>query len=1235
VQRFAYELRKLRQDARGLTYREMARRAHYSVTALSQAAAGEQLPSLAVALAYVKACGGDLEEWERRWKEASEQAASRNAEDEAGRSPYQGLARFEPDDHDRFFGRDELLVTLRRMAGAHRFSAVFGPSGSGKSSLLRAGLIPALREHSAGRVAAIRILTPGEHPLRTHAGALEPKDADGDTLIVVDQFEEVFTVCRDAAQRTEFINRLLAAREPDSRLRVVIAVRADFYGHLAEHRALAEAVSAASLLVGPMSAAELREVIVKPAQRAGLIVERELTARLVREVEGEPGGLPLLSHVLHETWRRRRGRALTVQAYEAAGGLHGAIAQTAEDVHTGLSAAQAELARTVLLRLISPGEGSADTRRPATRSELDLAERRDDTGVVLDRLVRARLITIGEDTVELAHEAVITAWPRLRGWIEEDRERLRAHRRLTEAARAWDDLGRDPGALYRGIRLETADAVFGAAAHAAALTPLERSFLDAGRGARTRERRRRHGIVTALAALMAIALVAGLVAWQEGRTSDRRKLEAEARRIAAIADSMRFSDPVKAMRLSVAAWRLAQTPETRSALLGAVTQKEEDVFTLPDTGGAGAVRHLTADGRTLMTIAPHRIVTWDVRTHRRMHTYPGIGRLPADDDLEDATRVSPDGRTIALLQQNSVQLWDVRAGRVTGQVRSEGWPEGVVFDPDGRTLVVAGHAIEAWDLRRGRRLLRIPLAQNDNVQDMVVSADGRLLAVCGDGPLRIWNIPERRKVHLPPSAESASSSSCRPRTFDFNPAGDRLSLATDTEIRTWELSSGRELPELQVESAEMLRFSADGAFLAVTTGTDEIQLWRAPARQEEVTPEEPVFRYLLQSESSYELRVDLAQGVLRYGSWTGTTVRSLDVASAMKGRWQTNPTSEAQWSDGARALAIVRDAGGRRRFQVLDGRTGRVLSTLPGAACPGWGVCTELMSFSADGRYLAYGPVWSDYSPEAPPHQRITVWDVANRRRHATLDLPQVNEKGSQPGISSIALGAGGRALAVARTRPDTLELWHIRQARRLRTVPGFLGPYDGTELAFRSDGGKVVSVEDSVADLHSGRARRLTLGDEQTAAVTFSKDGRYLAAGDVRGRVTIWDGNLRQRLGVLAGTNTAGRYGYAQSVTALAFSPDNSLLAVADGYNTVQIWDTVSNRAHGSPLPTPGDPVLALAFGSSGDTLHIAGAHVLPNKYDLSPAHLVKQACRRAGGGLPEAEWQAYLPTLPYRRTC
>jgi WD40 repeat protein len=897
-------------------------------------------------------------------------------------------------------------------------------------------------------------------------------------------------------------------------------------------------------------------------------------------------------------------------------------------VYVSLAPEHAEVARHILLRLVTPGEGAQDTRRPVSRAELDFAPERD-VDAVLDRLVAARLLTLDDKTVDLAHEALITAWPRLSAWIDEARERLLVHRRLTEAARAWDELGREPGALYRGTRLAAASEQLAEAS----LTPLERGFLTASRAASTSAVRRRRGVLAAVAVLVVLALVAGVAAWQQSLTSERRHVEAEARSVAAVADAMRFSDPVQAMRLSLAAFELADTTETRSALLGAVTQKELDVFSVPDAGGGPAVHRLTADGRTLVTITPRRIVTWDVPTQRRTHTYRGIGQPRKDDDLEDSTRMSPDGRTLALLEQDRVRLWDVRAGRVTEEIAVRGWPLEVVFGSDGGTLVVAGLDIEAWDLRRGRQLLRVPISQDYNGHAMVVSADNKLLAVCGD-VLRIWDMVERRRLRLPRAAEAASSS-CRPDAFAFNPANDHLTLATDTGIRTWALDSGEELPELETGSVEMLRFSADGAFVAVTRN-DEIQLWRAPTRQEDRTPDDPVFRYPLLSESSYELRVDIAQGVLRYGSWTGTTVRSLDVSEAVTGQWQANLASKASWSEGGRALAVVRDTGERWRFQLLHGRTGRVVSELPGAPCPGFGVCTEVMSFSPDGRYLAYGAVWSDLGPKAPPQQRITVWDVVNRRRQASLVFPQVKEDGSEPGISGAALSADGRTLALARTLPDSLELWDVRRGRLLRTVPRFVGPQDNNnELAINSDGSKVVSPAHSVADPRSGQANLLPLGDEQTAKVTFSRDGRYLAAGDLRGRVTIWDGNLRQRLGVLAGANTGERHGYSESVTSLAFSPDSSLLAVGGNYGTIQIWDTASNRTVGSALPSPGDQVLALAFSKDGSTLRIASPHVFPREQDLNWAHLVKQACARARGGLSPARWETYLPDVPYRKTC
>ena len=273
VQRFAYELRKLREEADRPTYRDMARGAPYSAPTLSAAAAGERLPSLPVVLAFVTACGGDPEEWERRWGEAlAEEADSRAPE--GGEAPYPGLARFETDERYPFHGRDELIAELLELTARRRILAVFGASGSGKSSLLRAGLIPALREGRGPDLAAIRVLTPGDRPARSHQAVLTPYDGDGergaeDTLLVVDQFEEVFSLCHDPAERAAFLDQLLTAREPGSGLRVILAVRADFYGRCAEYGPLAEALTDANLLVGPMPPDRLREAIVRPAATAG------------------------------------------------------------------------------------------------------------------------------------------------------------------------------------------------------------------------------------------------------------------------------------------------------------------------------------------------------------------------------------------------------------------------------------------------------------------------------------------------------------------------------------------------------------------------------------------------------------------------------------------------------------------------------------------------------------------------------------------------------------------------------------------------------------------------------------------------------------------------------------------------------------------------------------------------------------------------------------------------------
>ncbi|OKI37810.1 hypothetical protein A6A29_40335 [Streptomyces sp. TSRI0281] len=697
MQRFAHELRQLRADAGGLTYREMTRHAGYSVSVLSRAAAGERLPTLEVALAYAAACGGSPDRWQRRWREAADEDLQ--PVDDGTPSPYLGLARFEPEDQERFFGRDQLIDDIVHLVHTRRLAALVGASGSGKSSLLRAGLIPRLRqtddEGAAGETAApykrpasIQICTPGLHPVRMLAPLAsrhgDSADKSGGDIVVIDQFEDVFTLCQHQAERAEFLDGLIAAvRRPGSRIRAVIAVRADFYGRCAEHRPFADALRETTLLVGPMPPAELRRAVVGPAQVHGLTVERALTARLMEELRGEPGGLPLLSHVMLETWRRRRGRTLSVEAYEAAGGVHGAIAVTAEEVCARLSAEHLVLVRQVLLRLITPGEGAQDTRRPVSRAELEAvggggaeqeADRTAAVSLVLERLARARLVTIDEETVDLAHEALITAWPRLRAWIEEDREGLVTHRRLTEAATVWESFERDPGTLYRGTRLAVIREWVELDRHREELTPLERDFLGESVAAEDRERavaarRTRHlrYLVAGLALLLTLATAFGAMAVNQRHRALRSQEAALSRQLAAQSLNLADSRPGTAMLLSVEAYRIAKTPEARGALLSMSARRfyQAELTGHTDAASEGGIQlrrdtgqcRQGREGRVVGFPAPHPPGDAD----RSCHVAAGSGLQPGR---------TPDGH---------------RRGRREGRAVGRGTPH-----PDGDAFRLPG-----------------------------------------------------------------------------------------------------------------------------------------------------------------------------------------------------------------------------------------------------------------------------------------------------------------------------------------------------------------------------------------------------------------------------------------------------------------------------------------------------------------------------------------------------------------
>ncbi|MFF3264739.1 WD40 repeat domain-containing protein [Streptomyces sp. NPDC002932] len=1208
----------------------MAERVGFSAPTLSAAASGERVPTLPVLLAYVRACDGDEADWGRRWREATadaaEEAEQAEGEEDVAASPYKGLARFEPDDRDNYFGRGELVAELAAAIARHRIVALVGGSGSGKSSLLRAGLVPALRneEDPRRRPAVVRVITPSDRP----DPSLLASDAaqEGDTIVLIDQFEELFTLCHDHSARARFVDALLAARAPESRLRVVIAVRADFYGRCAEHGPLADALRSATLLVGPMTSAQLREAVIGPAQRARLIVERALTTRIVADIESRPGGLPLMAHALLEVWRRRRGKTLTEQAYDAIGGVHGAIAHTAEALYIRFTDEQATVARRLLLRMVAPGDGTQDTRRPVERSALppQLAE-----SAVLEKLVRARLLTVDGATVDLAHEALLTAWPRLRGWIEADRERLRLHRALTEAARTWEALDRDPGALFRGVRLSAAREAFGdpdKGEHERAtgeLTALECDFHLASLAAheqslRTRARgaRRRRVLTSALALLICLAAVAGTAAWQQSRVSDRRRDEAEARRIVGVATALRASDPRLAMRLSVASWRIADVPETREAVRDAAAQREQSSFTPRDgTGDMQSPGRLSSDGRILTKVGRDRVYRWEARTGRSL----GAVKIPGDA-FASVLAVSGDaGRVAYLDSRGAVVVQDLHDGERSqrlDELRGDHPEAG--FGPDGRLLITEDKEknrarVRVWDVEKGRVVFTVGARGGDGLNAQL-SPDGKLLAACADqgARLSVWDIKSKRRLPAPWPREADRELCDEGARFMILPDSRAIAVAVEGGVRTWDMRDGRERPMIKTGGKDRpeVSFSTDGAYAVTLRGG--IALWHT------ARPDHPLTTYTPEASDAIEPRINALDGVLRFAVGGTNTVKTLDVRAALEtvgsGRPE-QPYQHAEFSPDGHTAVTTQRHGQEWEFQLHEG-AGRTI-ILPGRAR---GDTAPHVTISPDGRTVAYGA------------SEVRLWDVDHRRETARIKVPEL--------IQSLAVGADGASLLFATSRPiggqndapRVVEVWRVSERTRHR----LLRKRTETYFAFLTpDAAALLTSNGDRYDLDTGRTSTGLDGEDRIQSAWFSRDGHHLVVSTLEGRVTLWDRLGQHRIAILAPSDHDGRH----ESPAVAFSADGAFVAVVavgtqDG--SVRVWETSSPGTPGTLIQTGEGRIVGLGFTDDGNTLRVATPNGVHREISvLDPQRAARRVCERAGSGLGAAQWSAYLPKVPYRETC
>ncbi|GGW82465.1 nSTAND1 domain-containing NTPase [Streptomyces griseoloalbus] len=1261
------ELRRLRLR-KGLSLAGLAERIHYTKGYLSRVENGNQAltPAVAQACDKILETGGLLD----RLTAAVVPEQRRRVRE--GECPYRGLAAYDTADTCWFFGRERATAALVQVVTARLDGGgptmVVAASGTGKSSLLRAGLLPALHRgalpvpgshrwpvlvtHPGGRPVD-DLLTEVSRALRADLAALRsalessprclarfvhgllgqgPWEDEARLVLVVDQLEEVFTLCQDAVERDLFIRALHALSTPDDHRTgnddgperrsgpaalVVLGMRADFYGACLAHPELAEALRDGQLPLQPMSPNEIRSAVAGPAEGAGLELEPGLVEVILRDLgtvavqqnagesvpgPGGPGVLPLLSHALLATWQERAGKRLTVEGYERTGGILGAVAATAEQAYGRLSAGRKEVARAVVLRLVQvDGDGRA-TRRHATLEELTLGGCGQAENVV-EEFTHARLLTAGHDRITLAHEAVLRAWPRLRRWIDADTAALRAWQQLRESARQWHAEGQDPALLLRGSRLVTAQE---AARHPlVAVGETERAFLLAAQaqeqGERKREQRRTrrlHQLLVALVALLVMALVStGLAVHSSREAINGQRMARLAEKLALLGVPDIGENSEATMLLAASAWSTAPNRASRSALLSTQAKPYKGSM----EGHAHRVRAVawTGDGRHVLSGgADGTVRIWDSRSHRQVRQIDhgeavqavavaqGTGRIVWGNTQGELTTLTGPGGKQALLPHR-------HGRRVTGLAASR----------DGRTVLSVSEdgTVGRHDLTRPHaRPVRVDLGHP--LYSVALASDGRRAAVAG-GNGRLWLLDLVSDTSLELDNDGIDSI----WALAFTPDGRRLVAGEwDGDISLWDIGGRKKEATFAglTDSVVDVTVSPDGLHVAASGHEDVVAVWDLTSHRL-LTTLVGHQGFVWGAEYSPDGRT-LATGgddrIVRLWTPTGTL-------GLLEGG---EPWLDAELSPDGRHLGLAGQDGSARILNLRTGTARRLRGT------DHENTSVHAVAFSDDGTRFA----------AADESGRVRVWRTDDPRRPPGLPIAQW--RAHKRTVRSLAFRPGHRHILATGSDDHTAGLWNLADggAERPTRLHVLDGHSDGVQdVDFLGEDTVITAGLDNTAnvwDYTDARLRRRLTHGAPVLDVAAGPKG-LLATTSWDDTVRLWDRGLESRPRVLAG-HTGG-------VFTAAFDRSGTRLATAGQDNTIRVWDTYDGQLLHT-LKGHRRTVRSVAFmGKDGPIVSVSEDGTI-RRWSLDAQQVLRQVCRVVGD-LGENRWRQQLPQVPYEPGC